>query len=156
MKLSTREDVAAPVAFVFATLHDYETFERAALRRGAEVQRTGTPTRPEWSIGFTFRGRPRRLTVREVSAEPPVRLTFYGIGKLFQGDLRIDLVELGRMRTRIALTVEVRPLTLPARILLQSAQLARGRILRGMQKRTVELAQHVEAQWRDSEGKTQR
>lgn len=145
MKLSAREDVGAPAAAVFAALRDYEIFERAAARRGAEVQRTGTAAKPQWAVAFDFRGKRRRLTITQTACVPPERLAFRGGGKLFEGDLVIDVIALSPRRSRVSLALEVRPLTLAARILLQSAQLARGRILRRFQKRTTELAQHLEA-----------
>lgn len=152
MRFSVREDVAAPAAFVFDVLRDYEAFERAAMRRGASVVRGGPAGRPEWTIGFVFRGKSRQIVLRQTAAEPPARLAFAGSGRLFEGDMRIDLVDLGRSRTRIALALEVRPLTLPARILLQSAQLARGRIMRRLQSRASELGQFVEARWQAARG----
>ena len=144
MKITAKEDVRAPVEAVYAVLNDSEAFERAALRRGAEVQRGGSAARPEWIVAFDFRGKRRQITIHQTVDEPPLRLEFAGIGKLFQGEMRIELVALARKRTRIAVSLDVRPLTLPARILLQSAQLARGRILRRFQGRIVELARFVE------------
>ena len=38
MKLATREDIDAPIEAVFEQLSDFDGFERAALRRGAEVR----------------------------------------------------------------------------------------------------------------------
>lgn len=146
MKLTAREDVEAPAAAVFAALQDYETFERAAIRRGAEVRRSGSPIRPEWTVAFEFRGKRRKLTVHQAVAEPPVRLVFRGGGKLFEGDMTIELLALARRRTRVSLALDARPLTLPARILLQSAQLARGRMLRRLQAWMTELARHLEAE----------
>jgi hypothetical protein len=109
------------------------------------VRRGGSPIRPEWTVAFDFRGKRRKLTIHQAVAEPPARLVFRGGGKLFEGDVTIDLVALARRRTRIVLALEVRPLTLPARILLQTAQLARGRMVRRLQARMTELARHVEA-----------
>jgi hypothetical protein len=144
MKITAREDVRAPVEAVYAVLNDSESFERAALRRGAEVRRGGSPARPEWTVAFDFRGKRRQIAIRRTLEEPPLRLAFAGIGTLFQGEMRIDLVALAPKRTRIAVSLDVRPLTLPARILLQSARLARGRILRRFQGSVGALARFVE------------
>ena len=42
MKLEAKHDVEAPAAFVFAQLADFEGWERAAMRRGADVTRLDT------------------------------------------------------------------------------------------------------------------
>ena len=43
MKLATREDIDAPIEAVFRELSDFDSFERAILRRGAEVESDGRP-----------------------------------------------------------------------------------------------------------------
>ena len=61
MKLSGRTDVQAPVEFVFDAISDFDFWERAALRRGAEVTRTDKLRQPapgmSWMIRFGWRGR---------------------------------------------------------------------------------------------------
>ena len=52
MKFSTKEDIDAPIDAVFQMLCDFETFERAAMRRGAEVHRTDTKTTPGVGMGL--------------------------------------------------------------------------------------------------------
>ena len=37
MKFSTKEDIDAPIDAVFDMLCEFDQFERAAMRRGAEV-----------------------------------------------------------------------------------------------------------------------
>ena len=43
MKLGTSRDVEAPIDFVFGQMSDFKAIERAAMRRGAEVQRVDDP-----------------------------------------------------------------------------------------------------------------
>jgi len=45
LKLAAKYDVEAPVEFVFAQLIDFEGWERAAMRRGADVSRTDKLTK---------------------------------------------------------------------------------------------------------------
>ena len=42
MKLSSRYDVEAPITQVFAELVNIDQWERAAMRRGADITRTDT------------------------------------------------------------------------------------------------------------------
>ena len=57
MKLSGRTDIQAPVEFVFDAISDFDFWERAALRRGAEVTRTDKLRQPapgmSWMIPST-------------------------------------------------------------------------------------------------------
>jgi len=75
MKFSTKEDIEAPLEAVFEMMCDFETFERAAMRRGAEVQRTDTKTVPgvgmAWRAAFMLRGKRRQVELETVTFERP-------------------------------------------------------------------------------------
>ena len=45
MRFTTKQDIEAPLDFVYNTMIDFEAWERSAMRRGAEVERTDTLTR---------------------------------------------------------------------------------------------------------------
>ena len=145
MKLVAREDIELPIAEVWTLLHDYDSFERAALRRGADVQRAETQGRPSWKVAFTFRGRRRKVAVRLDRDEQPGVMAFSGEGKALEGNVTLELVELGPRRTRMTVASEVRPRTLAARLFLQSARLARSRIVKRYQSRIAQLATMLEA-----------
>jgi carbon monoxide dehydrogenase subunit G len=152
MKLIRNEDVEAPVAFVYAALSDFDHWERAAMRRGAEVTRLDTLASPgpgmTWNVGFDFRGRRRIVDLRLAGMEPSQMMAFSGQGTSMNGRALLDLVEMGPKRTRIAFTVEVEARTLAARLLLQSLKFASTRVNRSFQARTAQLAADIEDRFR--------
>lgn len=148
MKLSTREDIEAPIARVFQALTDFDYWERAAMRRGADILRLTTATDPapgmQWQVGFSYRGRPRKVTVHLDSLVPATAMAFSGLSPSIEGELQIDLVEMSPHRTRMALALEMRPRTLAARLFLQSLKLAKGRIDKRFKTRAADLAALIE------------
>ena len=152
MKLVRNEDVEAPIAFVYAALSDFDHWERAALRRGAEVTRLDTLAAPGpgmlWNVGFDFRGRRRIVDLRLVTLDPGQTLAFTGQGVSMNGRALLDLVEMGPKRTRVAITIEVEARTLAARLLLQSLKFASGKINRSFEARTRQLAADLEDRFR--------
>lgn len=103
-----------------------------AMRRGAEVERTDRLRSPgvgmAWRLRFVFRGRPRTMQVRLAEVEPGAQLIWAFDSPSLQGTVQIELVALSPRRTRMTLRSEVRPKTLAARLLVQSARLAKGRV----------------------------
>ena len=148
MKLTTKEDVEAPIEEVFAALTDFDGFERAALRRGAEVVRLEPPgisgVGQSWRIAFIYRGKLREMTVRLMSKEGPTALRFQGRAKSLDGELLVDLVALSRRRTRVTVNLDITPKTLTARIFIQSLVFARGRINDRFAKRVRLFGQSIE------------
>ena len=156
MKLSTREDIEAPLAFVFDTFADTESWERAALRRGAEVTRTdrlqGFGPGMAWSLGFSWRGKARRVSVKLVSVDAPNGLVFQGFGTSVDATISLDFVELSARRTRITVGAEIKPRNLAARVFLQSLKLARGKVEQKYAARIGALCNEVEERYRRAQG----
>mgnify|MGYP001285231205 FL=1 len=152
MKLTTRQDIAAPLDFVYAQLTDFDHFERMAMRRGAEVERTDRLRSPgvgmAWRLRFVFRGRPRTMQVRLAEVEPGAQLIWAFDSPSLQGTVQIELVALSPRRTRMTLRSEVRPKTLAARLLVQSARLAKGRVQKKLDAAGSQLAAMIEEQAR--------
>lgn len=149
MKFTAREDIEAPIGEVFDLLSDYAWFERAAMRRGAEVTRSEGRAGPVWNAAFTYRGKLRRVEILQDQIEPPTTLRFTLSARSVEGDLSVDLVELGRRRTRISVATEVRPRTLAARLFIQSLRLARGRVTQRYQSRIAQFARLIEDRLRN-------
>lgn len=147
MQFSTREDIEAPIEQVFAELTRYDTLERAAMQRGAEVTRGG----PEgggpgttWDVRFRFRGRPREVQLEITGYEPPHRLRCDSRSDGLHVAVEVELIALARHRTRMSLTLTPEAETLSARLLLQSLKLARGRVTRKFESRVSEYAREME------------
>ena len=151
MKLSGRTDIGAPVAFVFAALSDFESWERSAMRRGADVNRTDKLRVPgvgmTWQARFAWRGRERQLQVRLKKLEPQTAMALDFDGPSVEGTLNIELVELAAKRTRLLMQVEAKPRTLAARLFVQSMRLAKGRVQRRYDARLTSIARDIEARF---------
>jgi len=132
MKFSSRVDIAAPAEFVFGQLADFSTFERAARRRGVSLRRVDTLAVPgpgmSWDIGFRFRGRLRQLTAEITRFDRPEALDYTGKSHGFELSLSLQITAPAAGRSRLHVTLEAKPRTLGARLLLQSAKLGRGRL----------------------------
>ncbi|MEZ5723016.1 MAG: SRPBCC family protein [Paracoccaceae bacterium] len=156
MKLATREDIDAPIEAVFRELSDFESFERAILRRGADVQRTDALPAPgpgmAWKTSFTFRGRQREASIALDEHVPPDRLRASVRSSGFETDLLIDLVAMSKSRTRMNFAVDARPKSVPARLMIQSFKLARHTMLKRFRHRISEFATDLEARAQQTGG----
>ncbi|WP_101067587.1 SRPBCC family protein [Roseovarius salinarum] len=151
MKFSTREDVAVPVDFLFAALSDFDYFERAALRRGAEVQRIDKLKTPgpgmQWQTSFKLRGKQRDVELTLKEFDPPNWMFLASQSAALEGAGKIDLMALSRNRTRLSIEIETKPRTISARLLEQSMKLARTRLTQQFRDRVAEFAAGVETRY---------
>jgi len=149
MKFSTKEDVDAPIADVFEMLCDFEIFERAAMRRGAEVQRTDTKTSPGlgmgWTAAFKMRGKRRQVEIEMVRFERPTEMTLEGHSQGLHTTVTIELTAMSKTRTRIMVGCEIKPQNLSARLLVQSLKLAKGSLTKKYKLRVAEFSKSLEA-----------
>lgn len=152
MKFSTKEDIEAPAEFVFAQVTDFPSFELVMLRRGADVQRTDTLAEPgvgtSWAVGVDFRGKHRDITAQVTRFEPHSDLCLEGESDGFRIDGEVELVSLSPGRTRMRVTVELIPRTLSARLLVQSAKLARKVLLERYKTRISTYAEEMEKRYK--------
>lgn len=148
MKFSNRVDVAAPAEFLFDQLADFSGFERAAKRRGISLQRLDQLARPgagmSWDINFRMRGRARQLIAEIRRYDRPAQLEYEGVSQGFQLMLTLALEALATDRTRVMTGLEIRPRTLGARLLLQSAKLGRTNLEKRYDSRVTAFLREIE------------
>ncbi|TMV94986.1 SRPBCC family protein [Thioclava sp. BHET1] len=150
MKFSTRKDIAAPAEYVFDKLADFSSFERLALRRGITLRRLDTLPVPaagmSWEITFRFRGRERQLISDIIRYDRPEALIYAGKSSSFEAQLELMITELSKTRTRLHVGFEIKPRTLGARLMVQSAKLGKGNLDRRFDERVGQFAQDLERQ----------
>lgn len=148
MKFTTKEDIAAPMDQVFASLSDFDSYERAILRRGAELTRTDSLTTPgtgmTWHCAFKYRGRNRSLDAELVRFEPNELMMIKSRSTGIDGTFKVELLQLSQRHTRMAVELEMSPNTLTARLFLQSLRLAKSSLNRRFKGSVREYAEDLE------------
>lgn len=149
MKFSSREDLEAEAPFIFDQLTDFSGFEHMARRRGVQSKRLDALQEigpgMSWDIGFRFRGKPRTLILDLTRYERPECLEFTGESGSFNLVATVTVVALSPKRCRIIAELELRPRSLGARLMLQSARLGKGALTRKFAERVQLLARELEA-----------
>lgn len=152
MKFSTNEDIDAPIDDVFDMLSDFERFERSAMRRGAEVQRTDTMAVPgvgmTWQTAFMLRGKKRELELEMVTYDRPGEIVLESTSPGMLGQMAFELIALSRSRTRVKAELEIKPLNLSARLLVQSMKLAKKSLNRRYKNGVAEYARIMENRYK--------
>ena len=152
MKLTAKYDVDAPAGFVFEQLIDFDGWERAAMRRGADVMRSDKLLEigpgATWDANFRYRAKDRAVTIRLDSLTPQSAVGLTAISRTVDGVVGMDLLVMGTGRTRLTVRLEVRPKTLAARIYVQSLRLARARVERSFAQRIAQFTAEVEDRYR--------
>ena len=148
MKFSTKEDVEAPIEAVFDMLCDFESFERSAMRRGAEVQRVDAMSKPgvgmTWNAVFPLRGKRRELTIEMVTFDRPNEMVIDSMSQGLAGQMSFELMPLSRNTTRVLVALEIKPLNLSARLWVQSLKLAKATLSKKYKELVAEYARSME------------
>ncbi len=151
MEFTGKNDIDVPIDHLFEMVTNFETFERSALRRGAEVTRIDDLIKPgigaHWQIGFNFRGKQRDVDLQVVGFERPNELTLHAKATGLSSDIKIELVPLSRTRTRLQFWSGLSASSLSARLLLQSLKLARSNLSAKLNKRLSKLGREMEERY---------
>lgn len=151
MELTTREDIEAPIDFVFAQVTDFNAFERQALRRGASVRRSDTRADKgvgmTWEVSFTFRGKEREMRAELTRFDPPNGFEIEMRSGGLTGTTLVDLVAQSRSRTRLSIKTQMVANGLTARLLLQSLKIARANLTNRLSTRVATFSRDLETRY---------
>ena len=148
MKLTAKSDIEAPLAYLYASIADTAAWEREAVRRGVEIERPAdmplSGVGAGWLIKVPFRGRLRKFQVRIDSMVQDQDLEFSLEGQAMTGTGQLETKSLSARRSRLRVTVEVKPKTLAARLFLNTLRLARRQVEARFEKRLGQFAARIE------------
>ncbi len=157
MKLTTKQDIDAPSDFVFAQLSDFDSWERAAMRRGVEVDRTDKLTAPgpgmSWLAKFRYRGRERKLALKVDRVDAEGQIAFSLSSAQSDGTLSVDLVAMAAKSTRAFVNIDVLPKTFTAKLFVQSLKLAKSRVDKKVVQRAAMFAAEIEERYKRSQNR---
>ncbi len=128
MKFSARKDVDMTAQALFRALSDFDRLERIVRRNRAEVTALdpGVEGTKAWDISFDWRGKRRVARFALTRHDPDEALRLNGSSESFDIVLDLTIVALTRARSRVVCEVNLRPRTMKARLLIQTAKLSKG------------------------------
>ena len=155
MKLTAKADVEVPAAFVFATLVDHPSWEREALRNGAEIERPpGTPAAgvgAAWRVRGHFRGKPRKVLLKIEELSESQRVVLSIDSPTIEGTARFEVMVLSPRRSRLRVDVEMKPKTLAARLFINTMRLAKGRVQAKFESRLGQMGGRIKDRYERSQ-----
>lgn len=149
MKFSTRVDTDRSSAELFDIISDFSRSERALVARGAQVRRIDPSQEPGtglgWTIDFSWRGQQRTVRLDVTRFDRPSHVTLDGHSDQFDLSINMTVVALSRAKSRLLFETEIRPRTMRARLLLQTAKLGKTQLDRKYDQRIADFLAHLRA-----------
>ena len=151
MQFSSVQDVNAPLDFVFQQMSDFEGYEAYGLRAGADVERqdtlTGKAAGMQWKVEGDLRGKRRKINIELTEYRPDNLLKFFVKSSGVEATATMEAMALTRKQSRIKVTTVLKPKTISARLILQSAKLAKNSMNRKFNHRFWTYANHIESNY---------
>ncbi len=152
MEFSAREDIEAPIDFVFERVTDFKVFERSIMRRGGDVERLvggdAAAVGTKWNVKFRLRGKERNVDAEITEVDAPNKLKIDVTSRNADGSMVVELVALSPRRTRVIVMADAGAKTIPAKLFFQSVRLARSKAEARFKGLVVGFAEDTEARYK--------
>lgn len=147
MKFVAIEDIAAPASHVWTRITDFDRFEKRIAGKAGRVERI--PSGPvqqgtTWTGRANFNGKMRDAKVALQKLDPERAMVLSGGTEGMEITIDIELDALSATSSRLTVTTEAKARTLAARLLLQSARLARQTLAKRYKGRVAAFAEEIE------------
>lgn len=151
MEFSARDDIEAPIEFVFDQITDFKSFERSIMRRGGDVKCLSgddvVAVDSKWRVNFRMRGKDRSVVAQVVRADRPGGVTVDVTSRSVDGEMMVELMSLSKTRTRLTVTAVTNAKTIPAKLLFQSIRFARAKTQKRFKVMVSSFAVDVETRY---------
>jgi hypothetical protein len=152
MELSYNNIINVPQSFAFDRATDFERFEAEGFGNLAPFEPRSDIRAPEigakWRTAAEFQGRPRRFWLELLALEYPGTLVLGNKSKKYDVEARFEFKEAGAEATEFSFDLNAKAQSITGKLILQTIQLARARIMKTMQADFDKMAERMEAAYR--------
>lgn len=149
MELSYNNTINVPQAFAFARATDFERFEKEGFGNLAPFEPKTDIRAPElgarWRTAAEFQGRPRWFSLELLELEAPGRLVLGNKSEKYDVEAHFLFEPADAQKTNFSFVLNAKAQSITGKLILQTIQLARARIVKSMQSDFDKMAKRMEA-----------
>jgi len=153
MQLTTDYELNAPTDYVFKRITEHADFEALLMGYGANIERldnlTDLGVGMKWAIDGNFRGKQRQVEVELTDLAENETISYKSESKDVTANVKMDLMALAPKRTKFSVSVAPKANSISARLILQSAKLAKKTLQTRVDKRFADFCQRLEDDYSD-------
>lgn len=154
MELSYTNIINVPQEFAFARATDFEKFEADGFGKLAPFEPVSEIRAPEigarWKTSSEFQGRPRRFSLQLYTLEANQKMVLGNKSEKYDVESHFGFEPKGDEATEFTFHLIAKAQSITARLILQTIQLARGRIESSMKSDFDAMATRMEAAYQAS------
>ncbi len=152
MELFYQSVIKVPQAFAFDRATDFERFETEGFGKLAPFEPRNDIRAPElgarWRTAAEFQGRPRRFSLQLLELADPGTMVLGNKSDKYDVEARFEFTEAGDETTTFDFSLNAKAQSITGKLILQTIQLARARIVKSMQADFDKMAERMEAAYK--------
>ena len=149
MEITYQRIINVPPSYAFARATDFRRFEAEGFGNLAPFEPRSEIRAPElgarWRTAAEFQGRPRRFSLQLLEMTEPNHLVLGNKSEKYDVEAQMSFKPTGTNATSFHFTLNAKARSITAKLILQTIQLARGRIVKSMQSDFETMAKRMEA-----------
>lgn len=152
MELSYQSTINVPQDFAFDRATDFERFETEGFGNLAPFEPRNEVRAPKlgarWRTAAEFQGRPRRFSLELLELEDPGTMVLGNKSDKYDVEARFEFIEAGEEVTTFNFLLNAKAQSITGKLILQTIQLARARIVKSMQTDFDKMVERMETAYK--------